>query len=723
VGSKSAELAEEQAYFDRAQKHRERHQAELGNAPSAAANSGAARWLRSWVRKKRAAGRDEAVAFGRIDCESQETFYLGREIITDEDRDILVLNWQAPAAAPYYQATHADPRGLVRKRSFVCTGNRVIDFDDVIFRQLARDVARLEGFDTALLVELDQPRDGSMRDIVTTIQAAQYELIRSPLEQVLLIEGGPGTGKTAVALHRVSWLLFNHSDQLSASDVLVVGPHPAFTRYIRTVLPELGDAEVVQRDLSQLAPSVQRGRSEPDEVRRLKGEARMARLLARALEARIGAPEAAERLLFDGRFVTLAGAEVAAEVAMCRQAGGPYAQRRALLRARLHDLARQRGAPADRERLEPVDNLVERLWPQYSAPAFLRGLLGSRRRLTTAAARDFSADEVAVLLRKGADRLSREIWSAADLPLLDEVEDLIAGVPERYRHIVVDEAQDLSPMQLRSISRRSATGSLTIVGDLAQSTGPWARDSWDGVLAHLPSNAAHNVVALRYGYRVPRRIYQLAARLLPVAAPEATPLTVVREGPADPGIHRVEAAERAGRAVVVAKGHAAAGRFVGLICPPTCRADLERALADNQVVWSSADRGELDSAINLVSPQEAKGLEFDAVVVIEPEDIVAGDERGHRVLFTALTRTTRYLDIVCAGEPLPLSRPVPDPPPQPLPPEPSGAGELGPLADEIAAIVTGGAPAALWDEVLHRAAAILDGQAQRPAPRGRHRRD
>src|SRR5262245_54781250 len=149
-----------------------------------------------------------------------------------------------------------------------------------------------------------------MRDIVATIQAAQYELIRAPLDQALVIEGGPGTGKTAVALHRVSWLLFNHQDRLSARDVLVIGPHPAFTRYIRAVLPDLGDTEVEQTDVGQLAPPVRRGRSEPMEVTRLKGEARMAGLLARALDARIGTPEPAERMLIDGRFVTLSGAEI-----------------------------------------------------------------------------------------------------------------------------------------------------------------------------------------------------------------------------------------------------------------------------------------------------------------------------------------------------------------------------------------------------------------------------
>ena len=726
-----AELAEEQTYFDLAQKHRERRGADLGDAPAAAANPGVAKWLRSWVKNKKDAARGggEAVAFGRIDDESAQTLYIGNEIIADDHREILVINWKSPAAAPYYEATHDDPRGLVRKRAYVCSGNLITDFQDLVFRQVAEEIVALEtpvGPDALLLSELDSPRTGAMRDIVATIQAAQYELIRAPIDQVLVIEGGPGTGKTAVALHRVSWLLFNHRDRLAAADVLVVGPHPSFTRYIRTVLPDLGNLDVAQQDIGQLAPTVQCGLSEPLEVRRLKGEARMARLLARALEARIGTPEPAERMSFDGRYVTLSGVEVRATVDACRRAAVPYAQRRGLLRARLLEVARERGAPTDRERLEPVDNLVERLWPQVSAPAFLRGLLASMPRLTGAMGDDFTVEEVGLLHRRGADRLSRQIWSAADLPLLDELDDLINGVAHGYKHIVVDEAQDLSPMQLRSVARRSSTGSLTLVGDLAQSTGAWARDDWVDVTRNLPARMPQSVVRLQYGYRVPRQVYEMAAALLPIVAPGTPALRVVRDGPADPAIHQVDAGERAGRAVSIAMAHAAADRFVGLVCPQRCRIEVEAALAANGVVWSSADRGELASSINLVSPEQAKGLEFDAVVVIEPEEIVASDERGHRMLFVALTRTTRYLDVVCVGSPMPLSAPPPQVvSPQRMSAHPEStldAGQVDRLAREIAAVITGGAPAALWDEVLQRAAAVLDGGPERPAPSGRHRR-
>jgi AAA domain/UvrD-like helicase C-terminal domain len=742
VASTSTELAEEQAYFDRAAKYRERRRQALGEVPAAAANPGAAQRLRSWVKGKRDGGRagTEAVAFGRIDDQARDSLYIGAELITDDYREVLVVNWQAPAAAPYYEATLDDPHGLVRKRSYVCAGNTITDFADVIFHGIAADLDRLEGPDALLLAELGRAHDGRMHEIVATIQAAQYELVRAPLDQVLVIEGGPGTGKTAVALHRVSFLLFNHRDRLSAADVLIVGPTAAFTRYVRTVLPELGDTEVAHADIGQLAPPVTRGRPEPARLRRLKGDQRMAGLLARAVQACVGAPEPAERLLFSGRFVTLAGTELQSIVDTVRAATGSYHDRRELLRDRLHELARERGAPTSPGRLEPVEALLERLWPQLSAASFLRGLLGSARRLAAAAGEAFTAAEVTLLRRRGADRLSRQTWSDADLPLLDEVEDLLHGTARRYRHIVVDEAQDLSPMQLRSIARRCPTGSMTVVGDLAQSTGPWARDGWDDLLGQLPGTLPHTVTALRYGYRVPRRVYDLAARLLPVAAPGSAPLRVVRDGPADPRIHRVEVSERPTRAASIAADHAAEGRLVGVVCPLSCRQEVAGALAAGGLPGEATAAGQPATpgapatpgqpatprapgpAVVLVDPGEAKGLEFDAVIVVEPDDIVAGDERGHRLLFIALTRTTRYLDIVCVGEPLPLSVPEPPAPPVAGPAPGLDPHQVDLLARQVAAAVSGGAPTPLWDEVLDRAAAVLDRQRGAREPAGRHRR-
>lgn len=412
MDSRATELAQEQAYFDATAEHRDRKLATLADVPAAAANPGAASHLKRYARAAADAigAAGTAVAFGRIDGESGATLYLGRHLVRDADSEVLVVNWQAPAAAAYFQASYGDPYGLRRKRTFACDGNTIKDFTDVVFAE-----ARAAGVDEHLLRELARGRTGAMRDIVATIQAAQYDLIRAPLDRVLVIEGGPGTGKTAVALHRVSWLLYHHREAIHPGDVLVLGPHPTFVRYIGEVLPGLGEGGVELRDLARLAPPVHRGRAEPAAVSRLKGDARMAGLLHRALEARVGVPEPAERLLLAGRFVTLPGVEVAGAVAACQATELPYAQRRQLLRDRLAALVRDRGGP-DPAGAEALANLLERLWPQQSTAAFLRDLFGSRRRLAAAAGGELTTAEQELLYRRGADRVSEEIWSEADLP-------------------------------------------------------------------------------------------------------------------------------------------------------------------------------------------------------------------------------------------------------------------------------------------------------------------
>ncbi|MFC0532810.1 hypothetical protein [Phytohabitans kaempferiae] len=286
------ELLREQRYFEAAAVERERMRAALALAPAAAVNSGAAVRLRRETDKliERLGEPDDPVAFARVDSDDGETFYIGHYGIRDETRNVLVVNWKAPAAAPFYKATHRDPHGLRRKRNFTCIGNRVVSFDDIVFAELSASVADLEAGDVpddALLADLNRDRTGAMQEIVRTIQAAQYELIRTPLQQLLVIQGGPGTGKTAVALHRVSWLLYDNRESLAAADVLIIGPSSTFTRYTRTVLPALGDLGVEQRAIGQLHPPVKQGRSEPSHLTRLKGEARMAGLLRRALYARI----------------------------------------------------------------------------------------------------------------------------------------------------------------------------------------------------------------------------------------------------------------------------------------------------------------------------------------------------------------------------------------------------------------------------------------------------
>jgi DNA helicase IV len=645
----------EQEYFDRAWSERE------GAAKAAAGPT------KTMAEVKRASDRvldslgrsDEAVAFGRFDL-ADGSYYVGRHVISTEDRDLLVINWRVPAAQPFYMASHADPSGVILRRQFTTDRNTIIDFDEIVFADLARRVEEITaperwGVDDAVLRDLDQDRTGEMRDIVQTIHAAQYGLIRFPLDQLLIIQGGPGTGKTAVALHRVSWLLYNHRDELSAEDVLVVGPNPTFTRYIRSVLPGLGDADVQHWDLRSLGPQSSHRRDEAVDVARLKGEVRIAALLVRALVQRVRFPERTEFLEIGSDRGAPRFSREDIEAALPRfLTAGTYNDGRARFRTWLTEEAERRLSARQNLSATGLDNAVERVWPSLTSQAFLRELLGSRERLLGAAADDFTAGDINRLLRPAAERISDERWSDTDVALLDEAETLINGRSAVFRHILVDEAQDLSPMQLRSIRRRSRSGSLTIVGDIAQSTGAWARDSWDDVREALQQEHPTTAEELSLGYRVPEQVYAFAVQLLPYAAPAVVPPRVVRKGPADPDLVKVESSDVAERAVAAARGFAGRGLFVGVICPDVFRAEVEEELRRNDVHWSDTSQGALGASINLARPSEAKGLEFDAVVVVEPEAIVAESERGHRMLYIALTRTTRYLSVIHSRRALPL---------------------------------------------------------------------
>jgi DNA helicase IV len=649
------ELSDEQKYFDAAWDERERMRENLRSAPGAAAGPRAgAGEVKKAIDARLAAmpGPEEAVAFGRIDFEDDDCLYLGKHAILTEDRDLLVIEWQRPAAEPFYKASVADAMGLRRRRKFDTERNTIRSFEDTVFDALAERIEALTeeeklGVDDALLRDLDAARDGEMRDIVQTIHESQYDLIRRPLAELLVIQGGPGTGKTAVALHRASWLLFHHREDLGSDDVLVVGPSKTFSRYIEKVLPGLGNQGVTQLDLYSLAPVRSDGRPEPLEVARLKGDGRMAGLLRRALDQRVRWPERAAQLDVGAgaRRVTLTRPEVEGELERLR-GRGTYNSGRGAMRDWITRTANSRLAGSLVVDAAAVDAALERIWPQLTPAAFVQDLLGSKQRITAAAGDKFYAGDIDRLYRPAADRLANESWSDSDAALLDESDVLINGSVRSFAHVIVDEAQDLSPMQLRSIRRRSARGSYTIVGDIAQSTGPWARASWTDVVDALQQAHQPNLVELRYGYRVPRQVTDLADRLLPHVAPGLEPAVVIRSGPSEPEFASVSGEEMVDASVEAARAYAANGNFVGVICAEDRHESIATALKEAGVTFTDAARGELGRAINLMTAEQAKGLEFDAIVVVEPAGIAGVNHSGLRHLFIALTRTTKHLTVV-----------------------------------------------------------------------------
>lgn len=658
--SDAIELAKEQKYFNDVWERRE----EIRSRTMAGGLAGNRADQRALNQQNRGyletlASPDTEVAHGSITLDDGEVLYVGRNTIFDHNRDALVINWRSKIGELYERATVRDPLGVTKKRTFHTeVTNQIVDFDDTVFADLVDRVSelsdlQLSGVNDALLDDLDSGRTGAMRDIVKTIQASQSELIRHDPKSLLVVQGGPGTGKSAVALHRVSWLLFNE-EGLKPDDVLVIGPTDTFTHYIKNVLPGLGDDSVAQLSLRRLGPITSSRRMETPEVTAVKGQTRMAGLIQRALHLRVRFAGNDPALIIGNSRppVEIPRSDVERKLDELRNAPS-YNAGRAQMRSWLADkvlLSEVRyGSRREAPDAQAIDVALNRIWPNLSPQQFLQELLGSRDRLLAAAGNSFGAGDIAELHRQAAPSMAAETWSDADIALLDEADFRINGLTKRYKHIVVDEAQDLSPMQLRSIRRRSTFGYYTIVGDLAQATSPWAHDSWDPIITALKQSAPVTTHELDFGYRVPAEIYETAAKLLPLIAPQLKPLTVVRNAPEPPKFIRDNGDhDLIDETIEAIQDHTIKGRYLGVIVAPEHHSDLANELKRRGISFADADSGSLGASINLVAATEAKGLEFDAVVVVEPDAIAGIDDRGLRLLYIALTRATKYLTVVHA---------------------------------------------------------------------------
>lgn len=672
------EIASEQAYFDYAYELRETKRDARTQAALSAGDSKARSALKRNAESDATLGSaKDPVAFVRIDTAQASTYYVGNNTVRDVSGDILVYNWKVPAVMRLREATPTEPGEVARQRSFTTAPvNKVLNFDDLVFAEIAEKLELLEGDDAALaftsndallLDELDRARGTDMGQIVQTIQAAQSKLIRQPANQLTIIQGGPGTGKTAVALHRVAWLLYNNRNQ-SAEDILVIGPNRTFSRYIQRVVAELGHDDVRNTDLdSMLAAGVEANVKESAKAAQIKGEIVMRDVLKRALRGRITAGHRNEIVpsKVPGVRAIIQSSEMADLAQRYRKA--PYNAGRTQFSAAVTNLlveranstaisATARHAHLSVEQLfskSTLDLLIDRTWPSLTPHAFLRDFYASREYITAAAADLLEPGQARLLYRPPTRRLGEQPWSREDRVLLDFANHLINGAGGRWWHIVVDEAQDLSSMQIDALRRRSLGGAMTLVGDIAQSTGRWARNSWAPVIDVLSSPLASKIETLDFGYRVPRRVMAVAAPLLPHIAPGTPPLKVIRDVEQSPVFTPCSPGALSQTAVDSVQGFAGLGLFTGIICPDSRREDLEHALREVDVTFTNADQGQLGTSVNIVSPVAAKGLEFDAVVVIDPQAIVAAGPEGLRMLYIALTRTTRRLALVYPAGSLP----------------------------------------------------------------------
>ncbi|HEY2674652.1 MAG TPA: AAA family ATPase, partial [Rugosimonospora sp.] len=574
----------------------------------------------------------------------------GRRHVTDDRGEPLVLDWRAPISRSFYRASAADPQGVALRRRFGFSTGMLTSFED---EHLDRG-EELGTTSRILTNEIERPRVGPMRDIVATIQPDQDELVRAAIEDTICVQGAPGTGKTAVGLHRAAFLLYLHRERLRRSKVLIVGPNRAFLRYIAAVLPALGELDVTQSTVDDLLGTTVRGTDSP-ETQLVKHDPRMATVLRRAMGRYVRRPEE-PIAVSDGAYRwRLPEAVLRRLVDDVRREDPPHAIGRERLRARVVGLlqrqveARSGESPGEgwvrrMGRSAPVAAFLDACWPAVTPEALvyevLRDPAGAAEGILT------EPEQAAIRWAKPARSPKATRWSAADAVLIDEAAGLIDRLPS-FGHVVIDEAQDLSPMQCRAVARRSEHASLTLLGDLAQGTAPWAARDWADSLAHLGKPGAA-VVPLTIGFRVPQAVVALANRLLPALGVNVAAATSLR---GDGWLRVQDVSDVDGAAVGAVRAALEQDGSIAVIAADSAVERLAAALrADGLDVGGAED----EERITVLPATLAKGLEYDHVIVVEPAEIVAAEPRGLNRLYVVLTRAVSRLAVIHA-------RPLPEP--------------------------------------------------------------
>lgn len=673
------ELAREQAYLAAARREMARMREHTLGLQAQAGDEIAGEHLAHTLWRRAQSLLDDptsALFFGRIDTLAEpphgaEQHHIGRRHISDAAGEPVVVDWRADVSTPFYRASPREPMGVALRRRFGIDRGKLTAYEDEhLTSPRAGDLAD-HSTSRILAREIERPRSGPMRDIVATIQPEQDEIVRADVGTTICVQGAPGTGKTAVGLHRAAWLLYSFRDRLSRTGVLVIGPNRAFLEHVGAVLPTLGEIEVGHTTVEELT-----GRSrgtEPTDVATLKGDARLAQVLHRAVWSRVR--RATEPLIVPrgSRRWRVPEYDVQEILDELTSRGVRYDAARAMLPRRLAHtvlvrMERSGDTPDDRvqdtvARSKPVRDYAKALWPALDPAAVLFGLLSDAETLSAAAAGLLSEDEQRMLLwdkaprSKGAAR-----WTPADTVLLDEIGDILERTTS-LGHIILDEAQDLSPMQLRAVGRRASTGSLTILGDLAQGTTPWATRSWDESLEHLGKSDAH-LEELTRGFRVPASVIEYAARLLPHTAPGLARPESVRTNPGRlelmPADGTLLPASVAATRSALESAPGTVGVIVADATVPAVARSLQAAGIGHIVLGGESapeaeqgtvgQRDEPDGPrVQLVPATLAKGLEFDQVVVVEPATIVAAEpdqQTGLRRLYVVLTRAVSGLTVV-----------------------------------------------------------------------------
>jgi DNA helicase IV len=633
-----------------------------------------ANWVNAAVLQSQIEDRIKALAdlshtplfFGRLDylptTQEGRRFYIGRRHVHDAEGDPMVIDWRAPVSQPFYRASRKDPQDVGLRRRFGYTGGDLTAYED----EHLTDPSETEQTSRLLQAEIERPRVGPMRDIVATIQPEQDEIVRSGLSGTVCVQGGPGTGKTAVGLHRVAYLLYAHRERLARTGTLVIGPNRSFLHYIEQVLPALGELEVKQATVDDLVGHVEVSVRDTAAAAVVKGDARMAKVLRRAVRSHVTMPTEPVVVVRGSRRWRIPAYELEEIVRELLDRDIRYGAARDALPQRIAHTVLVRmeeagEAPDDRvqdavARNPAVKAAVKAIWPPVDPAKLVLRLLSDAEFLAAHADGVLTAEEQAtILLPKPARSVRSAKWSAADAVLIDEATDLVQRT-QSLGHVVLDEAQDLSPMQYRAVGRRCSTGSATVLGDLAQGTTPWATASWAEALSHLGKPEAV-VEELTAGFRVPREVIAYASRLLPHMSPGLAPVSSVRESPGSLEVRAVADAADLDAAVVAACGESLRNEgSIGLIAADSRVPALSAALAAAGLPHlSPGEETTAQARLTLVPASLAKGLEYDYVVLDEPASVISDEpdrRTGLRRLYVSLTRAVSGLTVLHAA-PLP----------------------------------------------------------------------
>jgi DNA helicase IV len=611
---------------------------------------------------------NDDVCFANFTKEDQSKIYLGKYLVTDSNFDALVVSWKAPVASDFYRANLANACGLIGKRRFIFNSpNKLRDLEEVIFKDLEANVKNLTrsseaDVSDAVLDELEKGSSGSLKDIIKTIHASQYDIISSKRGGLHVIQGAPGTGKTVVGVHRASWLLFPGNDeQLKADKVLILGPNAAFIRYIEDLVPSLGEDKISHKDLSKLGPNISVTAIDSFEAAKLKSSSRMKTLLTKAVKDRLRIPDEDINFTVPGQNqnIKISFESINKRINELRTEKHNYMSGRSAFRIwllnEINDILQ--GGKGIRKLVSrnstyvkesDVDSLTEKIWPSMSAVNLIKDLYSSQARLLSAAKdSDFLVNELVMLEKKSANQ--NDGWSISDIALIDYVDTLLNGQKEIYDYIIVDEAQDLTPMQIESIKKRSSNGDILLMGDLAQATGVLLYSSWQQ-LADLLGTTISRLDELEFGYRVPKQIFEYATKVLSYIDPKLKPPRLVREVSESPVINiNLENVTMYTLVMDIIQEKFGEG-IVGLIVSDDILVDFCEGLKEFGVSFTELNSAGLVKGINVVPVSRQKGLEFDTVVIYEPKAILEIPLTGLRHLYVAITRSLNSLHFYCADD-------------------------------------------------------------------------